>query len=523
MTMLLRILLIGILITFLFQSLPVFSGQTTTDLSNEKALMIIATDLDESIAQSISNTEPNINSTIIKLTTINNFTTFLTSQNLSEYLTIFFILSNTTSTISPDLIKTFTEFINNNGTLVFISSNIWQLDQNILNFLGILSPSNSSHEYVPSIQQPFQFEITNISFNYSPYSYQLGEKISVSSRVGIIEPINASIYQLAKSNDLDNRQFSETYSGIYQTYGFSNTGFALMIPISLVNITDLETLQLIQTLGHYAIHYSLKMSNTDKNSSTIINDHNSLSNDSLIFLNNIDFSIVGEFILGGTLVVGGLLITGVVAIKTIPSLRIKKISDNEEKDSFSFQEPWLVGLITIFISIIGAILYSPNYKRISIFQVLDNPVRKQIIKILEESGFEHFNSLQRKLSIGVSILIWHLKILEEFNIIKNKKVGQYKVVYLVDIPPQNDQVIIYMTIKSKKALIIVGFFIQSPAWKIIELSDAAKFSIELIKYYCTKLYELGVLYFNAESKQYILVHEKKDLVVWLFNRYNKEM
>ena len=283
MTMLLRILLIGILITFLFQSLPVFSGQTTTDLSNEKALMIIATDLDESIAQSISNTEPNINSTIIKLTTINNFTTFLTSQNLSEYLTIFFILSNTTSTISPDLIKTFTEFINNNGTLVFISSNIWQLDQNILNFLGILSPSNSSHEYVPSIQQPFQFEITNISFNYSPYSYQLGEKISVSSRVGIIEPINASIYQLAKSNDLDNRQFSETYSGIYQTYGFSNTGFALMIPISLVNITDLETLQLIQTLGHYANHYSLTMSNTDKNSSTIINDPNSLSNDSLIF------------------------------------------------------------------------------------------------------------------------------------------------------------------------------------------------------------------------------------------------
>ena len=515
------ILLVSVLILFLCQSLSVVSLQDTTNPPRNKVLMLTATANDSLIAQTISNTEPQLNYTISNLATINNLTHYLTTLNLHEYLSIMFIVSNSTSGISPNLIKTFSDFINNNGTLVFISSNIWQLNPALLNFLGISVPANSSHEYMPTGQQAFQFEITNISFNYLPYTYQLGDKISISSRVGVINPLNTSIYQIAESNDLDNRQNFTSYTGIYQTYGSTSlhsiTCFALLIPISLINATDSETLQFMESLGHYAIHYSLLMSGGSI-------DPSQQTAGLGLFLENINILTIGEYLAAGVIVAGGFVITSKITSKTIYSLRPKKIDDtNNEQESLSTQESWFVGVLAVLIGIIGAILYSPNYKRMSLFQVLDNPVRKQIIKILEEYDFEHFNSLQRKLNIGVSILIWHLKILEEFNIVDNKKIGQYKVLYLVDNPPTNEQVIIYMTMKSKKALAILHMFLQSPACKIFELSDMAKFSNELIKYYCSKLYDLGFIYFNIESKQYILVHEKKDLLVWLFERYSKEV
>ena len=54
--------------------------------------MLTATANDSLIAQTISNTEPQLNYTISNLATINNLTHYLTTLNLHEYLSIMFIL-----------------------------------------------------------------------------------------------------------------------------------------------------------------------------------------------------------------------------------------------------------------------------------------------------------------------------------------------------------------------------------------------------------------------------------------------
>ncbi len=100
---------------------------------------------------------------------------------------------------------------------------------------------------------------------------------------------------------------------------------------------------------------------------------------------------------------------------------LKFESDSEEiSTKLPFFTPFLLLIFGIVI-FFKATLYSNKFNRLNVFQVKDNLIRRNIIEILQISGYEHFNGLQKKLKIGVSILLWHLEVLEDFEIIETIK------------------------------------------------------------------------------------------------------
>ncbi|MHA2317432.1 MAG: hypothetical protein ACXAC6_06745 [Candidatus Hodarchaeales archaeon] len=92
-------------------------------------------------------------------------------------------------------------------------------------------------------------------------------------------------------------------------------------------------------------------------------------------------------------------------------------------------------IVSIFIGsflFLAHIAYSPQKRRMSEDDLLDNEMRMQIVGFLEEKGEQgaHLREIQRIIGCGISSLLWHLQALDDFNLVTHHKIGKYHIFYL---------------------------------------------------------------------------------------------
>ncbi|WP_455140143.1 hypothetical protein [Candidatus Hodarchaeum mangrovi] len=92
----------------------------------------------------------------------------------------------------------------------------------------------------------------------------------------------------------------------------------------------------------------------------------------------------------------------------------------------------IFGLFTGFIFFIAHVTYSPQRRRISEEELLDNELRGSIVDYLELKGGQgaHLREIQRELGCGISTLLWHLQALDDFNFVTHEKIGKYHIFYI---------------------------------------------------------------------------------------------
>jgi len=78
----------------------------------------------------------------------------------------------------------------------------------------------------------------------------------------------------------------------------------------------------------------------------------------------------------------------------------------------------------------GAVAPVFGFKRIDREGALDHPIRRSIVRLLEEEGSVTFNELWRKLGLSKATVSWHLSVLEREDIVGIIKYKKYKLVYL---------------------------------------------------------------------------------------------
>lgn len=217
----------------------------------------------------------------------------------------------------------------------------------------------------------------------------------------------------------------------------------------------------------------------------------------------------------------GIVGSGVfITRKSIP--RIKTASflkkDDEKLSSRSH-------LITLFLTpiffIFGQILFSPLVRKLSHSKVLENPIRQQILKILDEREFDHYSSLKSKLNCSFSIFEWHLRVLEDFELIKTIIIGQYKVFFLKYTELDEFKLKIFFSIRSKKALDILEFLVMRSIdfYPIKNISDTLNMSQTTVLYHCSKLESLGLLIKLMRTNNYKIVENKINYITWLFQKH----
>ncbi|MHA1206991.1 MAG: hypothetical protein ACTSSO_05430, partial [Candidatus Hodarchaeales archaeon] len=163
-------------------------------------------------------------------------------------------------------------------------------------------------------------------------------------------------------------------------------------------------------------------------------------------------------------------------------------------------------LVSLFVGsflFFAHIAYSPQKRRISEDNLLDNEMRMQIVDFLEEKGEQgaHLREIQRIIGCGISSLLWHLQALDDFNLVTHHKIGKYHIFYLTGTESLQTSEIA-LALKSDVAKELCRVLLR----KVKPLS-LSKISAEInvhhssIQHHIKRLSDLGVIMIIKEKKR----------------------
>ncbi|MHA2174514.1 MAG: hypothetical protein ACXAB2_06460 [Candidatus Hodarchaeales archaeon] len=152
---------------------------------------------------------------------------------------------------------------------------------------------------------------------------------------------------------------------------------------------------------------------------------------------------------------------------------------------------------------IAHIAYSPQKRRISEDDLLDNEMRMQIVDYLQEKGEQgaHLREIQRIIGCGISSLLWHLQALDDFNLVTHHKIGKYHIFYLTGVESLKTTEIA-LALKSDVAKDLCRVLMKK--MKPISLSRISS-EIEVhhssVQHHIKKLSDIGVIVVLKEKKR----------------------
>ncbi|MFW9993936.1 MAG: hypothetical protein ACFFD4_17970 [Candidatus Odinarchaeota archaeon] len=498
---------------------PASTGQAvssvTAGLSTPDQVLIISdSDSSSNLVVKLSNEGPGSadNYTFIKIEETSTFYQVIFQQELEQYHSMFFILSDFEDDLfNSTVIAKLDDRISNGVSIGIISSRIWKARDGFRQFLGVNTPATDP-EYSCGDGEVVTFTVQNDTYLTAPHAFTAGQDINISTDIGIISGTDGNTETVLLSEPIGELP-GDQRSGIYLRSRGDDKGKILTIPLLIEDMEDDTILDLITSISYYTITWSNQV---------VLNHLPSLTNNqsnpgSTTPSAGLPFSLAPRDLVAVTAVTGGVIAVGAGGIAAVKGMSRAR-SRSKDEEEWSPERGWLVFILGPIIGIIAQIIYSPNIRKISLAQVQDHPARRQIIDTLEYREFEHFNALRKQLRISVSSLTWHLQVLEDFSIIRTSAFGQYKVLYLAGNKPEKEQVILGCTVRSKKALEIVKRFTEVPTWSVSNLSQLLYLNRALVKYHCFKLVSIAILMFSEETDSFYLVQEKKDLLVWLLGR-----
>ena len=167
---------------------------------------------------------------------------------------------------------------------------------------------------------------------------------------------------------------------------------------------------------------------------------------------------------------------------------------------------WLV-LIAALIGII-AVFKVPS-RKISVMDVYHNETRQNIIDILNyrRGQGETVRNISRELEIPLPTLLWHLQILEEFELIAKIKVKREVVIIAMDYVEDFDMELkeFEMTFKSDKAKTFYDYLLnldQNETFTAKSVINHTGWSSRTVIRYISKLLELEIIQQNGSAKGY---------------------
>ncbi|UCE12358.1 MAG: HTH domain-containing protein [Candidatus Heimdallarchaeota archaeon] len=186
--------------------------------------------------------------------------------------------------------------------------------------------------------------------------------------------------------------------------------------------------------------------------------------------------------------------------------------------AFSKIREILMGVFTGLVLFFAHVAYSPQRRRISESELLDNQLRGQIIDYLELKGEQgaHLREIQREIQCGISSLLWHLQTLDDFNFVTHEKIGKYHIFYLTGLKSiQTSE--LALALKSDVAKELCRMLIsRGKPLPLSKISQEINVHHSSIQHHIKKLSELGIIIPIKEKKRSMYIIGPKQLS-WLKN------
>jgi len=148
-----------------------------------------------------------------------------------------------------------------------------------------------------------------------------------------------------------------------------------------------------------------------------------------------------------------------------------------------------IAIIIAAIATIIAVLTAGGIKYVTPENVLDTDVRKGLYEYIDNYPGSHLREIARELDLKPSNAAWHLRKLEQTNLVRSRIIGGKKVFYLVEGGVEaRKEAIAESILRNKNARDIMLYLQDNPGKHLLEIAHALSLNHHTVKWHIKKMY-----------------------------------
>ena len=160
-------------------------------------------------------------------------------------------------------------------------------------------------------------------------------------------------------------------------------------------------------------------------------------------------------------------------------------------------------IIVAIAVIIGFLLFHGGVKYVTPENVLDTEIRQHLYDYIDESPGSHLREIARELDLKPSNAAWHLRKLEQTNLVRSRFIGGKKVYYLVEGGMEiRKQAIGESILKNKNAREIMEYLQTNPGKHLLEIAHALDLNHHVVKWHIKKMYMAELVEGDTSNSAY---------------------
>jgi len=162
-----------------------------------------------------------------------------------------------------------------------------------------------------------------------------------------------------------------------------------------------------------------------------------------------------------------------------------------------------IAVVIAVIATITAFFTFGGIKYVTPENVLDTDVRKNLYEYIDEFPGSHLREIARELDLKPSNAAWHLRKLEQTNLVRSRSIGGKKVYYLVEGGIEaRKEAIAESILKNKNARDIMVFLQENPGKHLLEIAHALNLNHHTVKWHIKKMYLAELIEGDTSNSAY---------------------
>lgn len=148
----------------------------------------------------------------------------------------------------------------------------------------------------------------------------------------------------------------------------------------------------------------------------------------------------------------------------------------------------LAVIIVAIAIIISFFFFAGGVKYVTTDNVLDTEIRKNLYEYIDEYPGSHLREIARELDIKPSNAAWHLRKLEQTNLIRSRYIGGKKVYYLVEGGMEvRKRAVAESILRNRNAYDIMHYLYDNPGKHLVEIANALGLNHHVVKWHIKKM------------------------------------
>ncbi len=178
-----------------------------------------------------------------------------------------------------------------------------------------------------------------------------------------------------------------------------------------------------------------------------------------------------------------------------------QLAESDEKLNI-ISEVSIIGIIAAIVTIIAIATFG-GIKYVTPENVLDTEVRKNLYEFIDEYPGSHLREIARELKLKPSNAAWHLRKLEQTNLIRSRAIGGKKVFYLVEGGIETRREAVAESIlRNKNAYDIMYYLSNNPGKHLLEIAHALDLNHHTVKWHIKKMYMAELIEGDSSNSAY---------------------